>query len=71
MPVDEPLVSVIIPTYNRPDGLRRALASVSAQTFRDFEVIVVNDAGIPVEQVVAEAGPKEQTYYIVSVRKAN
>lgn len=37
------LVSVIIPTYNRPDFLREALASVFAQTYRDFEIIVVDD----------------------------
>lgn len=38
-----PLVSVVIPTYNRPDLLLQALASVFAQTFTDYEVIVVND----------------------------
>lgn len=38
-----PLVSVIIPVYNRRRMLREALASVFAQTMRDFEVIVVDD----------------------------
>ena len=38
-----PLVSVIIPTYNRADLVRRAMASVMAQTFRDFEIVVVDD----------------------------
>jgi len=38
-----PLVSVVIPTYNQPDFLREALESVFAQTFKDYEVIVVND----------------------------
>jgi glycosyltransferase involved in cell wall biosynthesis len=40
-----PLVSVIIPTYNRADLVRQALASVKAQTFRDFEIVVVDDGG--------------------------
>lgn len=40
-----PLVSVIIPTYNRPQKLRRALRSVTQQTSHDWEVIVVNDGG--------------------------
>jgi len=38
-----PLFSVIIPTYNRADLLSETLASVSAQTFKDYEVIVVDD----------------------------
>ena len=38
-----PWVSVIIPTYDRVVMLRRAIASVLGQTFRDFELIVVDN----------------------------
>jgi glycosyltransferase involved in cell wall biosynthesis len=38
-----PRVSVIIPVFNRPTAVRRAIESVLAQTFRDFEIIVVDD----------------------------
>jgi len=38
-----PEVSVIIPTYNRCETLKRALQSVLAQTFQDIEVIIVDD----------------------------
>lgn len=42
-PVPRPAVSIVVPTYNRPQLLRRALVSVLAQTFADFEVLVVDD----------------------------
>lgn len=37
-------VSVIIPTHNRAELLRRAVASVLAQSFRDFEIVIIDDA---------------------------
>lgn len=47
-----PRVSVILPTYNRPELLHRALASLALQTMTEFEVIVVNDGGVDVAGVV-------------------
>jgi glycosyltransferase involved in cell wall biosynthesis len=38
-----PLVSVIIPTHNRNHLLKRAIQSVLNQTFKDYEIIVVDD----------------------------
>ena len=38
-----PLVSVVIPTYNRADLLRECLDSVQAQTYRPMEIIVSDD----------------------------
>lgn len=40
---DSPVVSVIIPTYNRDAYLREAVESVLRQTHRDWELIVVDD----------------------------
>jgi glycosyltransferase involved in cell wall biosynthesis len=40
---DSPLVSVIIPTYNRALPLNRCLESLCAQTYGNFEVIIVDD----------------------------
>jgi glycosyltransferase involved in cell wall biosynthesis len=42
-----PLVSVVIPTHNRPDMLRDAVASVRAQTFTDYEIIIVCNGANP------------------------
>jgi hypothetical protein len=50
----EPKVSVIIPTYDRPAFLRQAIASVLAQTYPDFEILVVDDGSIGDTRSVVE-----------------
>jgi len=42
-----PKVSIIIPTYNRPEQTTAAIQSVLNQTFKDFELIVVDDCSTP------------------------
>lgn len=39
-----PLVSVVIPTFNRAHMIRHAIESVVAQTYRPLELIIVDDA---------------------------
>lgn len=61
------MFSIIIPTHNRPILLRRTLQSLIAQTFRDFQVIVVDDSPQyvpPYEELNALAG--RYTYVIRS-----
>ncbi len=43
MSASNPAVSVIIPTYKHRDFVRATLDSVFAQTFTDYEVLVIND----------------------------
>ena len=52
-----PRVTVVTRTRNRPLMLARAVQSVGAQSFQDFELIIVNDAGRtePVEAALASA----------------
>jgi glycosyltransferase involved in cell wall biosynthesis len=51
----QPRVSVIIPTYNRADDLKRCLESLVTQTFRNFEVLVCDDGSIDHTQKVVES----------------
>ena len=39
-----PLISIIVPVYNTEKYLRRCLDSLVNQTFKDIEIIIVNDA---------------------------
>lgn len=41
---NEPLVTVYIPTHNRLDLLKRAIASVLQQTYKNIEIFIVDDA---------------------------
>ena len=45
--------SVIIPVYNRPDEVDELLQSLTEQSFKDFEVVIVEDgSSIPCKEVV-------------------
>src|SRR6266581_343390 len=54
---DAPTVSVIMPAYNVAGFIGMALESVFAQTFTDFEVIVVNDGSPDTERLERELEP--------------
>jgi glycosyltransferase involved in cell wall biosynthesis len=41
--INHPLVSVIIPTYNRAWSIKESIDSVLSQDFNDFELIVIDD----------------------------
>lgn len=46
---DNPLVSIIVRTKDRPKLLENALQSISSQTYRPLEVILVNDGGCDID----------------------
>ncbi|HKY43061.1 MAG TPA: glycosyltransferase family A protein [Pyrinomonadaceae bacterium] len=58
MTEEHPLVSVIIPVHNGGRYLRAALESVFAQTYRPFEVIVVDDGSTDDSGVIAQSFPE-------------
>jgi glycosyltransferase involved in cell wall biosynthesis/Flp pilus assembly protein TadD len=57
-----PLVSVIVPTFNRPQMLEASIKSIISQTMQDFEIIVVNDAGQDISSVLKRFKDKRIKY---------
>ena len=58
--------SIIIPVFNRPDEVDELLQSLTTQTFKDFEVLVVEDGSdIPCEEVVRKYTERMEVRYYV------
>ena len=62
--MNAPLVSVIIPTCDRAEPLRVAISSVLAQTFQDFEIVVVDDAASDTTREVVDSFTERRMQYI-------
>ena len=58
--IDSPKVSVIVPTYNRADRLEETLRSIISQTYKDFELIVVDDGSTDNTSKVMQSFPGAQ-----------
>ena len=70
---EHPLVSTVIPVFNRPLRLREAVASVLAQDWRSLEIIIVDDGSTDggATWSVAEALIAENPGSVVGLRQAN
>lgn len=60
----EPLVSVVLPTYNRASVLSRAMASVLSQSYRELELIVVDDGSTDQTRAVVERTADPRVRYL-------
>src|SRR5215471_4938106 len=59
-----PKVSVVIPTYNRARFLPVAIRSVLRQTFKDFEILIIDDASSDDTEAVVEGIGDSRIRYI-------
>lgn len=56
--------SVIVPVFNRPDEVDELLSSLCTQTFKDFEVIIVEDgSSVPCAEVVRRYDGRLDVHY--------
>src|SRR3990167_7894784 len=63
-----PLVTVIIPTYNRFELLKKALVSVLNQSFEDFEVLIIDDCSQDQTSRIPEYSADSRIRYIKNDR---
>jgi len=64
-----PKVSVIIPTYSYSKYIEKAINSVLAQTYRDFEIIVVDDGSTDNTRKIIETKYKDKVRYFYQENK--
>lgn len=63
-----PKVSICIPTYNRKHYLKEALNSAFAQTYKDYEVIIVDDGSTDgTDKMIKDMGFNVRYYWINKV----
>ena len=58
-------VSICIPTYNRKEYLREALDSILAQTYKDYEIVIVDDGSTDgTEEMIKNTGYDVRYYWV-------
>ena len=53
--MDQPLVSIILPVYNAQNHLARCIGSILNQTYKNIELIILNDGSKDQSLPVCEA----------------
>lgn len=58
------LVSVVVPTHNRPEFLKKTIGSIIEQTFKNLEIIVISNGVNPKNQEVAQVFNDDRIVYV-------
>ncbi len=67
----EPLISIIVPAYNIEQYLSRCLDSILSQTYKNIEIIVVNDGSSDKTGEVIDQYSKNYPQKIIGIHKEN
>lgn len=65
----EPIISVLLPIYNGSAYLQKTLDSISSQTFKSFELIVVDDGSSDASNDILVKWKEDQSFTIRHIRK--
>ena len=57
-------ITIIIPTYNRANKIHKSIASILAQTYQDFELLIVDDGSTDNTQEVVESFGDDRLRYV-------
>ncbi|MEI8005440.1 MAG: glycosyltransferase, partial [Bacteroidota bacterium] len=67
-----PLVDILLPTYNRPELLKRSIQSIIEQTYENWRLYIINDGGTEVSDIIKQFNDNRIKYNCISHRgKAN
>ena len=60
----KPIISIIMPVYNAQNYLTEAVESVLRQTFKSFELIIVNDGSIDASEAIINGFKDSRIIYL-------
>lgn len=67
--MERPIISIVVPVYNAAQYLTQCIESIIAQTYKDWELILVNDASTDESGKICEVYAKK--YLNISVINAD